>query len=171
MRIPAHRQGLPRSIIHLGGRDARCTVPNYNTDIHAHTALSGGILCQSLLLWCLRSNMRWKFGRRVGNWRPFRVGERSMMEKESRNTMKFLSSAQICHTHNECIYTSHQHPTRDMFFMDPSGQFLFHKIADIDQQRLRAVQSSPNYLLPVHVAAQNENIRIHVKVISSHTAT
>ena len=29
----------------------------------------------------------------------FRVGKRSMMEDESRNTMKFLSSAHICHTH------------------------------------------------------------------------
>ena len=41
--------------------------------------------------------------RRVGIWRPFRVGERSMMEEESRNTMKFLSSTQICHAHNTCV--------------------------------------------------------------------
>ena len=50
----------------------------------------------------------------------FRVGKRSMMEDESRNTMKFLSSAHICHTH-ACIYTSHQRSAWDTFSMDTSG--------------------------------------------------
>jgi len=40
------------------------------------------------------------------------------MEEESRSTMKFLSSAQVCHTHNACIYTSHQRSAWDTFSMD-----------------------------------------------------